>query len=532
MIGRRDFLRQVGGGTLFALSAPLSMLGVESKEGEYDLVVVGGGVAETYCSWRLSEANEAGRIKIGLFEASDRIGGRLFSIRPPGFEKECAELGGMRIGSDQGFTHGLVSELGLSLLPDPPETPENFYYLRGTRWRQGETKKFPIPYDVGPECKGLSNDEIRSLITERLTGQGQQLTRSQWESVKQSAQYKGRPLIDYGYEEVLAQVLGAECCRFYCDTVGYDFLNANAAEWAQDMGSELGNTVFYGVADGYQQVPLRMAERFERKGGSVRLESALTSLEFADDDRLKLVFRTKSGSTLSVRSRAVILTLPPAVLSQLLASGGLPESPVIRQACSATEPIGALKNYFTYGDPWWSKAGLSSGRSITDLPLRQCFYHNDDPSGRGMLLASYAAGEPCGKYWKPLLERDSDKAGSYSGFEITSTPVAMVTEINRQLALLHGQKQIPMPDQAFTHHWAREGLEAAWHSWRPGTRTWDLLPKIRQPIADRRLFLCGEAFSTSQGWVLGSLESAEHVLRDHFGLTPPAWMPSGIPLGA
>ena len=144
MIKRRDFLKQAGAGTLLALCSPLSMLGAESKETEYDLVVVGAGVAGTYCSWRLAEAHESGRCKIGLFEASNRIGGRLFSIRPPGFEKECAELGGMRIGSDQLLTLALARELDLSLLPNPPATPENFYYLRGTRWRQGETKKLSI----------------------------------------------------------------------------------------------------------------------------------------------------------------------------------------------------------------------------------------------------------------------------------------------------------------------------------------------------------------------------------------------------
>jgi monoamine oxidase len=225
MIRRRDFIRQAGAGTLFALCSPLSMFGAESKDTEYDLVVVGAGVAGTYCSWRLAEANERGVFKIGLFEASDRIGGRLFSIRPTGFQKECAELGGMRIGSDQLFTLALVRELGLSLLPDPAETPENFYYLRGTRWRQGETKKISIPYDVESEWKGLSSYEIQSILTERLTGQGKQLTRLQWESIKQTAQYKGRPLVDYGYEEVLAQVLGSECARFYNDAGGYDYRN-------------------------------------------------------------------------------------------------------------------------------------------------------------------------------------------------------------------------------------------------------------------------------------------------------------------
>ena len=39
-----------------------------------------------------------------------------------------------------------------------------------------------------------------------------------------------------------------------------------------------------------------------------------------------------------------------------------------------------------------------------------------------------------------------------------------------------------------------------------------------------RVFLCGEAYSVSQGWVEGALNTAERMLEEHFGLPRPAWV--------
>ena len=50
---------------------------------DLDVAVVGGGVSGAYSAWRLQEAQGA-KSKIALFEYSDRIGGRLYSITIPG----------------------------------------------------------------------------------------------------------------------------------------------------------------------------------------------------------------------------------------------------------------------------------------------------------------------------------------------------------------------------------------------------------------------------------------------------------------
>jgi hypothetical protein len=54
--------------------------------------------------------------------------------------------------------------------------------------------------------------------------------------------------------------------------------------------------------------------------------------------------------------------------------------------------------------------------------------------------------------------------------------------------------------------------------------------QIHKPVAGEDVFICGEAYSNNQGWVEGALQTAEHVLRDGFGLTEQTWM-KGAPIG-
>src|ERR1700675_1753650 len=91
------------------------------KSPDYDIAIVGGGVSGIYCGWRLLTAKpgnsgplkgwarENGKLKVAVFEGSDRIGGRLLSARPPGFTgSTTCEIGGMRYVSSQTLVRSLV----------------------------------------------------------------------------------------------------------------------------------------------------------------------------------------------------------------------------------------------------------------------------------------------------------------------------------------------------------------------------------------------------------------------------------------
>ncbi|PCO43133.1 hypothetical protein CQA20_29380, partial [Klebsiella pneumoniae] len=48
------------------------------------------------------------------------------------------------------------------------------------------------------------------------------------------------------------------------------------------------------------------------------------------------------------------------------------------------EPAFKILMGFKY--PWWKELGIDSGHSITDLPMRQCYYFGTDPETNNSML--------------------------------------------------------------------------------------------------------------------------------------------------
>ncbi|HEY4172260.1 MAG TPA: NAD(P)-binding protein, partial [Rhodopila sp.] len=108
---------------------------------DLDIAVVGAGVSGAYSAWRLQQSLGA-EAKIALFEYSDRIGGRLYTVTIPGLPNVKAEVGGMRyIPTQHIMVASLVDHLGLAKKDFPMGAPEpvgancNLFYLRGKHLR-------------------------------------------------------------------------------------------------------------------------------------------------------------------------------------------------------------------------------------------------------------------------------------------------------------------------------------------------------------------------------------------------------------
>ncbi|VDI70149.1 Hypothetical predicted protein [Mytilus galloprovincialis] len=57
-----------------------------------DIAIIGAGIAGTYAAWRLRHQNK----RISIYEFSDRVGGRMFTVQFPDIPDVNVELGGMR----------------------------------------------------------------------------------------------------------------------------------------------------------------------------------------------------------------------------------------------------------------------------------------------------------------------------------------------------------------------------------------------------------------------------------------------------
>ena len=106
---RRRLLQGAGASALLAgcQSLPSPMRG--GTDG--DVVIVGAGIAGLTAGWRLRQQGVAVRV----FEAQDRVGGRMLSLRNYFPDGQVIELGGELIDTDHVRIRALATELELPL---------------------------------------------------------------------------------------------------------------------------------------------------------------------------------------------------------------------------------------------------------------------------------------------------------------------------------------------------------------------------------------------------------------------------------
>lgn len=107
LVGRRRFLQLAGASAgLAVFQWPESS--VQAAEGE-PIAIVGGGAAGLTAAYRLMTAGR----EVHLFEAADRVGGRMFTKRNFNQEGMFVELGGELVDTNHAAILALAKELGL-----------------------------------------------------------------------------------------------------------------------------------------------------------------------------------------------------------------------------------------------------------------------------------------------------------------------------------------------------------------------------------------------------------------------------------
>ncbi|UUN31075.1 FAD-dependent oxidoreductase [Streptomyces sp. FIT100] len=578
---RRDLLK--GTGALGAAAVVVGALGTparalpradrddhadrDDRDDVVDVAVIGAGVSGAYAAWRLlgPEAEDSrilsrlrrrrrGPLDVRLFEGSERIGGRLFSVTPPGMPHLHAELGGMRYLDNQPVVADLVDHLGLRTDLFPVDEPQNLVYLRGHRFTQGQWgDPQAVPYDLPASIRGKSPDDALSSVIETFVPGASTMDHQAWDKIKPTASADGRYLYDTGFWNLLQEAVGQEGWAFLHDGFGYGSVVSNVngieameASVADFVGSPPPQYRY--LLDGYQTVPEELARQFEAEGGTVRLHHQVRRI---DRDRadgedvlvLDLVVWPE-GRPLRVRAHHVVLAMPQRSIELLDPDSFLFTSDRFLSDLGAVVPRPASKLFLGYDRPWWEDIGLNAGRSVTDLPLRQTYYWGvegeqagADPANRNaLLLASYNDLRDV-EFWNELLTRPHRLAP----VAVTRPPRpmdasasgALVDEAQRQLRELHGpDARIPEPTSAYFQDWVQDPYGAAYHFWQVGAKSWEVMPRMRHPLPDANLYVCTDAWSTGQGWVYGALSQAELVLEEHFGLPRPPWLSPGTYLGA
>ncbi|MGZ3767503.1 MAG: flavin monoamine oxidase family protein [Mucilaginibacter sp.] len=160
---RRRFLKQTAiTAAGFAFAPSILSLASCNKNGEENIAIIGAGIAGLNAAYQLQKQG----IKATLYEASDRIGGRIFTMRDVFGKDITTEVGGEFIDTTHADILQLVKELNLSLydLRDDHLDRKAFYF-GGKQFNEDDLKMAIKPFVV-PLMKDIkSMPEVISYKT-------------------------------------------------------------------------------------------------------------------------------------------------------------------------------------------------------------------------------------------------------------------------------------------------------------------------------------------------------------------------------
>lgn len=561
-----------------------------------DVAIIGGGVSGCYTGYRLCTGSFAtgGRpATVALFEMSDRIGGRLESVVLPGMEI-AGELGGMRYMTSQAIATALIENVFGSELQHvdfsmgDPATHK--FYLRKQRfsantWTVGQQagQPFVTRYDLNPGDIGFSAYQLFNKVVydvlmadpgiakaygSKMTHPDEwdynfTLTSQDWDAIKPvvrynfSGPYEGLLVNDMGFWNLLKDQCSEEGYDFLADAGGYysNTINWNAAEAFENMvGDFTGPDVAYRtITGGYDQIVLALAKAFAAQpGASISLGNRLVRVDrnASGPGRYQLtMWNTREDRGWTLYADAVVLAMPRRSLELLdqdcflfSRDGGAVPTELARQLPTVLlQPSMKILMGFEY--PWWvDDFGATAGESVTDLPMRQCYYFGTDPDdSHSLFLGSYNDMDTV-SFWSPLEGGELfqprptplvavEDLQPWLGLQ---APRVMIAEAMAQVRELHGPQPRPIPDPYVTYYknWAEDPFGGGYHAWAARVSVRDVMPYMRQPLGpDEAIHVCGECYSDLQGWIEGALCVAEHMLQDHFGLDWPTWLSPNYYLG-
>ena len=517
---RRRFL---GAASAFSIS-PIAARAVASPD--LDVAIVGGGAAGTYTAWRL--AHERPELRVRLFEASPRIGGRLHSVAFPQAPHLVAELGGMRFLRAHRHVSGLVAHLGLVIRDFPVDRDGDRVMLRGRNFSQRDVRAggARFPYRI-PDVDQMPGADYFDRAVEHVFPNATHMTAADWRKHRADYRFKNKLLKDWTNRDLLLQGMSAEELKFTEDISGYDDwiegetgLDELDYYFIHDDESKPFNT----VAGGYQQLPLTLSARARKADVATETEARLVSLRDAANG-FALALRDGQNRQTALSAASIVLALPRRAIELIDDFPARHEARFAGLIASVT-PIPACKSLLLYETAWWREHGVVEGRSITDMPARQFYCLGSEPgrppaesaNGHGVLMAY--CDEKSVDTWRAL-------AGSTGpeGLKTLDNDSLFAREVHREAQLVLGSTNLK-PLEARFQDWSANPYGGGWHYYALGHDGAVDGDAMIEPLPGRKLFVCGEAYSYAQGWVEGALERAETVLQRHFALKPPEWLKS------
>lgn len=459
---------------------------------EYDIAIIGAGIAGLYCCMKANPDK-----KVVLFEATDRIGGRIETVKMDVFN---AEYGAMRFDPiKQPMLRQLISELNLEL--------DNFYEYSSPPIYNIRTK-----YNLDEEEKGLTTLQLMNLGLQRIFNKNEEellsMTDEEIEYIKRNGKYKGEYLWKQGLWNIFSDVLSFDAIKcIIMEGSFYHFIHENPgiADWGTTwiklfQMSKYLKCVKNGMNLITDEMLNKIIDNIEIYKNHVLQEISEQDddiiLRFVKDNNNKdnnnFIELDKNNFT-EVKTKSLILAIPPRSLKKI----NLPNN--IKNLLDSVIEIPLIKCFFVVKNPWWRENIPNVG--TIPFPTREMHYYKQDGKGNVMIYAD----RPFINLWSRYINCEYHPETEINSNKNLPKTFAKCMNINPDDILMYGIRD-----------WGREPYSAACHMWKHGVKSWEISQKLESFSLSgnkQNVHICGEAFSDFQGFLEGSIRSANNVME-------------------
>jgi len=465
--------------------------GIPKTSSVKNIAIIGTGMSGLVAACLLVDSGH----KVTLFDAADRVGGRILTVREPFSNDLYGEAGAMRLPSFYSLTTELIRSLELStdIFINHDKKGNEFIFVNGVKQRRSEyqnTKGSGLKYPILSNETGLTADD---LLTKAL---------------KPIADYVGSdPLEGFEHNRWAAVVrkFGEYTVREYLKS--QTFYSEGAIEMnevIEDLESRSDQALLQQIVEindhsaevqyteicgGMDHLPRALYQHLLDVNAPVYFNSRLTKIG-REKSAVKLFFRPDSGGELTAdtfTADEVIVTIPFPGFRYVEVNPPLSHNK--RKAIRELHYDASTKILLQFKSRFWEKHdGIYGGCSTTDLPIRFVYYpsHGFDEARGGVLIASYTWGDEA-RGWDSLAREHQIEAAV------------------DQIAQLHGEYIKREFVTGFVQSWALDRFSYGEAAMFYGGQLEELQPFIPSP--EGRIHFAGEHTSLKHAWIEGAVES-------------------------
>lgn len=283
----------------------------------FDVCIVGAGLSGLSCAYYLKKLNP--QLSVVVLEARDRVGGRSWTVK---LGDGIVDVGGQWIGASQPLVRALIAELGLELVP------QKWFGTDSAREATSDARTSfvaEIPVNAGPgDMSPTESVEVSTTIEEidrlavqvPVTAPWTAARAHEWDAISVEEFFKSRNLSDVALREMRLAVQTILASEPRDLSLLYFLFFVHAAGGFRFLSDGPGGAQHYKVTTGAQSISLRLAERLEKSGVAIHLNTTVKMVR-SSKHQTTVYYDRKGAPATELDARRVVIAVPPPVAAAI-----------------------------------------------------------------------------------------------------------------------------------------------------------------------------------------------------------------------